>query len=178
MTITEHFMLEQLELADNTIEHCLSDPTTQWFSMLVDDVLPNVERIWVRMEGGHLAVVHRILPVPKGTTPLLHRHRRPTGFLLKDGAYWEGRGIGTPDGLPPSVVERHLCLPGERRVMIRPDAWHWVCPVRHSVMSVNVFGHGHPGVPERTTFQELSALPPDRFARLVRDARMIYGMID
>lgn len=176
MTITEDFLLAQLRAADDVIEQCLSDPKTQWHSMLVDDVLPNLERIWVRMDNGMLAVVHRILPVPTGEEPLLHWHRRPMGFLLKDGAYWEGRAFGTPGGPPPPVIEQRLCLPGTLRAMVDPNEWHWIRPERHSVLSVNVFGPAYHGVPERPTPKGIGTLPNNRLARLIADTRTIYGM--
>lgn len=176
MPNTEQFMLDQLERADGIIERCLADPNTRWFSMLVDDVFPNIERMWVRMDDGFLAVVHRILPVPKNEQPLLHWHRRPIEFLLKDGAYWEGRAVGAPGGPPPPVTSEHLCSPGEQRVMIHPNEWHWVRPRKYSVISINVFGRAHPNVPERKTLRELSVLPPDRLARLIIDTQFLYGI--
>ncbi|MEK7633201.1 MAG: hypothetical protein AAB473_05465 [Patescibacteria group bacterium] len=176
MTITEQFMLDQLERADGILTKCLANPTTRWYSTLIDDAFPNVERIWVRMDNGYLAVIHRILPVPKGAEPLYYWHRRPTGFLVMDGSYRTGIGNGPPGESPPPIVRETICYPGERRTMIQPNDWHWVKPVRHSVISVNVVGPAHPGIPERATRHSLFALPPDRLARLVQDSRLLYGV--
>jgi len=173
--MTENSILEQLDRADEFIGECLADRGYSWSSMLSDHSYPHIERLWTRFDD-MIAVVHRILPIPKKETPLLHWHRRPMGFLLKDGAYWEDQGFAPPGGPPPCNLNRRLCLPGERRAMVRSDAWHLVRPKRHSVMSVCVFGPVYPGVPALETTRDFSRLSPERFERLLAAARTNYGI--
>ena len=176
MTITDQLLFEKLTAADEFVRKRLTDPRARWLSMLVDGAYPNIERMWVLTEDGFRAVVHRILPVPEGQTPLIHWHTRPMAFLLLDGSYREGRGTGTPDGSPPVTLEERIRSPGDRHAMASPHEWHWVRPVRHSVLTVCVFGLPFRGMQERQTPMIHSPLPPDRLARLIADTRTIYGL--
>lgn len=170
-------MLEYLEFADNYLEGCLGDPATRWLSHLVNDSFPHIERLCAPMDDGFWAVIERILPVPRGAEPRLHWHSRPVGFLLRDGAYWEGMARGTPNGTPP-ITSQVLRLAGQRRTMVHPDECHWVRPERHAVLGINVVGRPFVRPMAVVPTEARPALSPERLNQLIRDARTSYGMLN
>ena len=177
MHVTERRMLEAVDFArDHWLEAVLADHTTRWHSFLMDDEQPVVERIWTQMDDEFRVAIHRILPVPAGSAPLFHWHRWPAGFFLLDGSYRTGIGHGPPGDLPPEVTRILECHAGDRRVMIDPNEWHWVSPLRHSVISIMVFGRPYPGVPERVAKRPTLALPRPRIENLLWTTRQLYGM--
>ncbi len=179
-TLTEYGYLELLVEAERALPLLLQG-AWRWKSMLVTYEHPHVERIYSDIDvgaGPMRVMLHKVLEVPEGATPLWHPHPWPSAVRVLEAG--RGRVYEMDIGRGPSndfaAVMRSS---GELRyAMVDPAAWHYVRPIGGPSYSVMVVGppFQEPQHAQHRPKTQQGPLSPDAFQRSLMMWREAYTL--
>lgn len=169
MTPSADLYFQKLADLERKLPTLLTYPE-RWNSLDVDYEPPRVERLWMDLDDGFRAYLHRIHPCDKA---LFHPHPWPSAIKIVSGTYEMGVGYSAGHA-PPEEATRVRLSAGSSYVMVERDGWHYVRPLgSEPSLSIMVTGPKWDRWSPKPPFT-LHALAPDAAGKLLADFKLRY----